>query len=108
MVDYSLVFSTLPSRIVLSSHVVVPLEILQCRLVKKGNRAVPQVLIRWSHVSPEAITWEDYNVLRECYPHAPAWGQAGIAGGADVMPAGAMGAIAEEDDLDSEEDGDEA
>jgi hypothetical protein len=56
-------------------------------------------------VSPEAVTWEDYNVLRERYPHAPAWGQAGIAGGADVTPAGAMRAIAK-DDLDSE--GDEA
>jgi hypothetical protein len=39
------VFSTLPRYEDLSKQGVVPLEILDRRLVKKGNKAVSQVLI---------------------------------------------------------------
>jgi hypothetical protein len=53
ILDYTLVFATLPTSSDLSGHNVHPLEILNRRLIKKGNRAVPQVLIRWSHVPAE-------------------------------------------------------
>ena len=79
--DYTPVFATLPTSSDLSGHNVQPLEILNRRLVKKGNRAVPQVLIRWSHVPADATTWEDYYVLRQRYPDALAWGQASVQGG---------------------------
>jgi hypothetical protein len=39
-----------------------------------------QVLIKWSD-SPESLaTWEDLEALRQRFPLAPAWGQAGHAG----------------------------
>jgi hypothetical protein len=79
--DYTPVFATLPNSSDLSGHNVQPLEILDHRLIKKGNRAVPQVLVRWSHVLVDATTWEDYYVLRQRYPDALAWGQASVAGG---------------------------
>lgn len=41
--DYTPVFSTLPE-----ATEAVPEQILQRRLVKKGNTAVPQVLVTWS------------------------------------------------------------
>jgi hypothetical protein len=63
---------------------VVPLEILDRRLVKKGNKAVPQVLIRWSNIPQESATWEDYYVLRQKFPDAGAWGQVDSVEGANV------------------------
>jgi hypothetical protein len=78
------VFSTLPRYEDLSKQGVVPLEILDCRLVKKGNKAVSQVLIRWSNIPQESATWEDYYVLRQKFPDAGVWGQAGSVDGANV------------------------
>ena len=62
----------------------VPELILQRRLVKKGNTAVPQVFVKWSGLSPASATWEDYNVLKTRYPLAPAWGQADSPAGGGV------------------------
>jgi hypothetical protein len=67
--DYTPVFTTLPHYQDLAQHDVVPKEILDRRLVKKGGRAVPQVLIL-SHLSPDSTTWEDYYVLQERFPHS--------------------------------------
>ena len=44
--------------------------------MRKGNQAVPQVLIRWSGVPVESATWEDYYVLKNRFPDAIARGQA--------------------------------
>jgi hypothetical protein len=81
ILDYTPVFSTLSAYSDLISHSVQPLEILDRRLVKKGNRVVPQVLIWWSSLPVYATTWEDYNVLRQRYLDALSWGQASLAGG---------------------------
>ena len=78
------VFSTLPRDEDLSKQGVVPLEILDRRLVKKGNKAVSQVLIRWSNIPQESATWEDYYVLRQKFPDAGAWGQVDSVEGANV------------------------
>jgi hypothetical protein len=63
---------------------VVPLEILDRRLVKKGNKAVSQVLIRSSNIPQESATWEEYYVLRQKFPDAGAWGQADSVEGANM------------------------
>ena len=51
--DHTPVFSDLPQEIHLDGSDVVPEAILDRRLVKKGNRAVLQVLIKWTKL-PEA------------------------------------------------------
>ena len=60
--------------------------ILERRLVKKGNVAVPQVKVKWTHLPEDAATWEDYNVLRALFPDALACGQASSSAGGDVRP----------------------
>jgi hypothetical protein len=65
---------------------VVPDEIMERQLVKKGGRAVPQVLICWSNICRDSATWEDLYVVRQHFPQSIAWGQANAREGADVMP----------------------
>jgi len=43
---------------------VVPEAILDRRLVKKGNNAILQVLIKWTKLPSTSATWEDYYVVR--------------------------------------------
>jgi hypothetical protein len=62
----------------------IPLRILQTRGFAKGKRFVKQVLVQWSNLPTELATWEDQDNLRQCYPFAPAWGQAGFQGGENV------------------------
>ncbi len=45
-----------------------PEQILERRLAPRRNRAITQVLIKWSNLSPEAATWEDYWDLKKWYP----------------------------------------
>ena len=63
-----------------------PEMILERRLVKKGNVAVPQVKVKWTHLPEDAATWEDYNVLKAHFPDALACGQASSSAGGDVRP----------------------
>jgi hypothetical protein len=70
----------------LEAAVAVPEEIIDRRLVKKGNSAIPQVKLRWSGLPSTATTWEDYYVLKERLPKAPACGQATTQPGGGVMP----------------------
>ena len=65
----------------------VPGFVLNRRLVKKGDSAITQVLVKWSGLSSEMATWEDYYVLKERFPAAPAWGHAGTQRGGNVIPA---------------------
>jgi len=73
--DYTPVYSKLPSQVDLQAVDVEPESVLDHRLVKKGNAAIPQVLIKWSHIPDTSATWEDYYVLKEHFPTAAAWGQ---------------------------------
>lgn len=41
-----------------------PLEILQRRMIQKGNKAVVQWLIQWDQVPEENATWVDVNAVR--------------------------------------------
>jgi hypothetical protein len=73
LANYTPVYSELPSVSNLSTVTPVPEEILHRRLVRKGNTATPQVLIKWAHVRASCATWEDYYVVRACYPEAALW-----------------------------------
>ena len=77
-------FKTLPEPLDLSGPGLILEEILDRRLVKKGNAAHLQILVMWYSIPAAAATWEDYEVLRACYPKAPAWGQAGSPGAGTV------------------------
>lgn len=63
----------------------IPLRILQRRSIMQGNHVVPQVLIHWSSWPVSMSTWENETALRQQFPAAPAWGQAGCKGGGNVM-----------------------
>jgi hypothetical protein len=62
----------------------VPAAVLQRRIHQRHDGAVPQVLVRWSGLDMSLATWEDEEALRQQFPLAPAWGQAGPQGGVDV------------------------
>ena len=54
--DYTPVFADLPKLADLDVGAPVPEEILERRLVKKGNSAIPQGLVKWSGIPVEAAT----------------------------------------------------
>ena len=59
----------------------VPERILQTRMVAKGNKFKCQVRVQWSGMDEALATWEDYEALKQQFPQAPAWRQAGFYGG---------------------------
>jgi len=85
--NYSPVCTDLPLLSDLSAADLVPEAVLARRLVKKGNCAIPQVLIKWSHLPSTSATWEDFYVVQRHFPSSLAWGQASSAEGGDVPPA---------------------
>ena len=84
--DHTPVFTELPTPLQLDVADLQPDEILDRRLIKKDNAAYLQVLIKWSTLPASLATWEDYDVLRQRFPDAAAWGQAATQGGASVTP----------------------
>jgi len=86
--DYTPVYDSLPVITDLEAADTVPEAIVDRRLVKKGNTAIPQVKLTWVGLPASATTWEDYNVVKQRFPNAPAWGQAGTQAGESVTPAG--------------------
>lgn len=46
-----------------------PVEILDRRLVKRGNSPATMVLIRWSNGDVEEATWEFWDVLSKKFPN---------------------------------------
>jgi len=79
------VFETLPVTTDLAAAAAVPDKIIDRRLVKKGNTTIPQVKVIWTGLHPSTATWEDYHVLRQRFPDAPAWGQASSSAGGSVI-----------------------
>lgn len=82
--DYTPVYASLPVTTDLEAAATVLEDIIDRRLVKKGNRAIPQVHVTWQGLPAHAATWEDYNVLKQRFPTAPAWGQAASSAGGGV------------------------
>lgn len=58
----------------------VPAQVLHRRVRQRGNRSFTQVLVQWSSEMASDATWENLEQLRQSFPHAPAWGQAGFEG----------------------------
>jgi excinuclease UvrABC nuclease subunit len=56
----------------------IPTRVLQRRLKPDGDKLVAEVLVQWSSWSPSMATWELEVELKDQFPAAPAWGQAGI------------------------------
>jgi hypothetical protein len=83
--DHIPVFSELPTTPQLNLAELEPEQIIDKRLIKKGNAAVTQILVKWTSLPVELATWEDYYVLKSCYPTAAAWGQVVSQGGDDVV-----------------------
>ena len=83
--NYTPVFSVLPKGAELDAHNLVPKVVLERRLVKKGNKAIPQALIKWSTLPSSMATWEDWYVLQSRFPGVLAGGPASSEGGGDVM-----------------------
>jgi hypothetical protein len=63
------VSSQLPSDMVKYQ---VPLQILNTKLVTRGDNQVSQVLIKWSELPNDLATWEDHEVLKQSFSTAPA------------------------------------
>lgn len=88
--DYTPVYDRLLVLIDLEAVATVPLEIIEHRMVKKGNTAIPQVKLQWKGLPSTATSWEDYYVIKKRFPSAPARGQAVTQAGGAVTP-GAQG-----------------
>lgn len=79
--DYTPVYSDISQLADFSVLDIHPEAVLQRRLVKKGNNAITQVLVKWSHLPAESATWEDWNVVTTRFRASSAWGQASSPGG---------------------------
>jgi hypothetical protein len=53
-------------------------------MMKKGNKAIVQVLIKWKHLPDETATWEDWDVLKLRFPKVLTWGQVSFSPGGSV------------------------
>ena len=84
--NYTPVYTQLPLLADLSATELEPESVLDRRLVKKGNRAIPQVLVKWANIPQASATWEDLYVVMRRFPTCLAWGQASSAAGGDVTP----------------------
>jgi hypothetical protein len=79
--NYKQIFSKLPAAVALDREDLLPEAVLQCRLIKKGSKAIPQALIKWRGLPMEAATWEDWYVLQARFPGCLAGGPASSQGG---------------------------
>lgn len=82
--NYTPVFQELPVPPDLSAVTLQPEAILDRRMVKKGNTAIPQIKVQWHGVTADHATWEDYYVLRAHFPSAALWDEAPAQGGRSV------------------------
>ena len=58
-----------------------PIEVLARRIVPRCNKAVTQVLIQWSNMPKEDVTWEDWSVIDSHLPNFfTPWGQGFVQG----------------------------
>ncbi|WVZ64545.1 hypothetical protein U9M48_014045 [Paspalum notatum var. saurae] len=74
--NYSPVYSDITKFLELDAADVLPEAILDRKLVKKGSHAITQLLLKWTNLPASSATWEDYTVVKQCFPNAVAWGQA--------------------------------
>jgi hypothetical protein len=82
--DYTPVFTELPTLPALDCVDTAPEAILDRRMMKKGNRAIVQVLLKWKNLPKETATWEDWDTLKESFPEVLSWGQESSSPGGSV------------------------
>lgn len=70
----------------------VPEAVLHSCTITRGILTVHQALIKWSGLPDTLATWEDLEALKQCFPQAPAWGEAGFKGRGNVSTASPVGA----------------
>jgi len=70
--DATIVLSKLPVSDKKGRMQIVPIAILDRKLMKKGNGAATAVLVQWSNLYPEDATWEDLNDLQKQFPDCKA------------------------------------
>jgi hypothetical protein len=75
------VSATLPDA---TTHLHVPLQIIDRRVVLRRGKSVRHVLIGWSNSDAALSTWEDEEALRIQFSSTPAWGQAAAQGEENV------------------------
>jgi hypothetical protein len=63
-----------------------PEQVLAKKMVSRDTSSTQQVLIKWSGWPEALATWEDLEALHQCFPGAPAWGQARSLGGRMSVP----------------------
>lgn len=68
--DNAVVSSIFPVTDESSKVKVSPIEILERRIIKKGDRAVAAGLIKWSNLFTEDATWEDLEELQLQFPES--------------------------------------
>lgn len=80
------VFSDLPTSVALDISCSEPSQILERRLVKKGDSSVVRVRVPWTRLPDSIATWEDFYNLKARFPAAAAiWRQPVFQGGGSVM-----------------------
>jgi hypothetical protein len=84
---YTPVFRELSAIPDLAAAAIEPDEILERRVVRSGNVAATQILIKWRGLDANHATWEDYDLLKLRFPQAPLWEQDRSQGGESVTPA---------------------
>ena len=67
-----------------SSQEILPVAVLDHRLVSIGSSTQSQVQVHWSSSHPDFTTWEEIHDIMCRFPDAPVWGQPGSQGGGDV------------------------
>ena len=82
--DYTPVYAELPRVTDLALANTSPEAVLERRLVKKGNVAIPQVKVKWAGLHEDCATWEDLYVVKTRFPSSSVWGQPQISAGGDV------------------------
>jgi hypothetical protein len=88
--DYTPVHHQLPDLPQLDISEVVPEQIVDRRLVKRGNEAMTQILVKWSRLPVSSATWKDYYVLQKRFPSAQIWSSAASSRGGSVTTEGAV------------------
>lgn len=97
--NYTPVFAELPEPPDLAASDIEPEEILERRMVKRGNHPIVQLRIRWSSF-PTSTTWEDYDTLRLRFPASGIWQNAPAGQDTGQPEDGALledGALSEEE-----------
>jgi hypothetical protein len=79
-------FMDLPRPLDLATQDLQPAQVLERCMRKQGHVHVVQLKIQWSSRPSEEATWEDYDVLRKCYPTTSIWEGASSQGAAIVTP----------------------